>query len=152
MAKYLPYFAEGEVVKGFGRGSKELGIPTANFPDRVVEALPKDIPCGVYYGWAMVDNGPVHKMVLSIGWNPFYKNQKKTMETHVLHKFKDDFYGSTLKVVMLGYVRPMENFSSVDELIKAIRADIAETEKQLKLPKHEAFKDDNFFKTNGEGS
>ena len=24
----LPYFARGEVVKGFGRGSKELGIPT----------------------------------------------------------------------------------------------------------------------------
>ena len=24
----LPYFVTGEVVKGFGRGSKELGIPT----------------------------------------------------------------------------------------------------------------------------
>ena len=24
----LPYFARGEVVKGFGRGSKQLGIPT----------------------------------------------------------------------------------------------------------------------------
>lgn len=24
----LPYFVCGEVVKGFGRGSKELGIPT----------------------------------------------------------------------------------------------------------------------------
>lgn len=26
--KGLPYFAVGEVVKGFGRGSKDLGIPT----------------------------------------------------------------------------------------------------------------------------
>lgn len=28
MSTKLPHFAEGEVVKGFGRGSKELGIPT----------------------------------------------------------------------------------------------------------------------------
>ena len=24
----LPFYTQGEVVKGFGRGSKELGIPT----------------------------------------------------------------------------------------------------------------------------
>ena len=28
MTESLPYFTAGEVVKGFGRGSKELGIPT----------------------------------------------------------------------------------------------------------------------------
>lgn len=26
--KCLPYFVTGETIKGFGRGSKELGIPT----------------------------------------------------------------------------------------------------------------------------
>lgn len=26
--RHLPYFCRGEVVKGFGRGSRELGIPT----------------------------------------------------------------------------------------------------------------------------
>lgn len=28
LASCLPHFSRGEVVKGFGRGSKELGIPT----------------------------------------------------------------------------------------------------------------------------
>lgn len=27
---YLPLFLKGEVVKGFGRGSKDLGCPTGN--------------------------------------------------------------------------------------------------------------------------
>ena len=29
--KCLPFYAVGQVVKGFGRGSKELGIPTGNY-------------------------------------------------------------------------------------------------------------------------
>lgn len=29
----LPYFCRGEVVRGFGRGSKELGIPTGEWTD-----------------------------------------------------------------------------------------------------------------------
>ena len=37
-----PLFMEGEVVKGFGRGSKELGIPTANFNEQVVAKLPQE--------------------------------------------------------------------------------------------------------------
>ncbi|PSN49489.1 Riboflavin kinase [Blattella germanica] len=102
----LPYFTLGEVVKGFGRGSKELGIPTeilyigrscklflliswkcelftANFSEEVVNALPADIETGVYYGWAQVDNGPVYKMVMSVGWNPYYKNIKKSMVSYI---------------------------------------------------------------------
>jgi FAD synthase len=35
----FPYYASGEVVKGFGRGSKELGIPTANYPTSVVRYI-----------------------------------------------------------------------------------------------------------------
>ncbi|XP_076217775.1 riboflavin kinase-like [Aptenodytes patagonicus] len=80
----LPYFCRGEVVKGFGRGSKELGIPTANFSEQVVESFPSDISTGIYYGWARVGNGDVRKMVLSIGWNPFCKNITKSVETHII--------------------------------------------------------------------
>ncbi|CAC5368974.1 RFK [Mytilus coruscus] len=145
MEQILPHFAEGKVVKGFGRGSKELGIPTANFPENVVENLPKDLPGGVYYGWANVDNGEVLKMVLSIGWNPYYHNTKKSMETHVIHTFKEDFYGSTLKVIMLGYIRPMRDFSSLDELIGAINDDIQEAKEKLDLPENASYKQNNFL-------
>ena len=51
----------------------------ANFPDEVIETLPKEITSGIYYGFASVDGGPVYKMVMSIGWNPHFKNVKRSM-------------------------------------------------------------------------
>jgi FAD synthase len=30
---------------------------------------------------------------MSIGWNPFYNNEKKTAEPWLLHEFDKDFYG-----------------------------------------------------------
>ncbi|XP_029915676.1 riboflavin kinase [Myripristis murdjan] len=143
----LPYFCRGEVVRGFGRGSKELGIPTANFPDSVVEHLPADISTGIYYGWASVSNGDIYKMVMSIGWNPYYKNTKKSMETHVIHKFKEDFYGQILSVVMVGYIRPERSFDSLEDLIAAINNDIEEAKQKLELPEHLKLREDNFFTT-----
>ncbi|CAN9513172.1 unnamed protein product [Ophioblennius macclurei] len=145
--KSLPYFCRGEVIQGFGRGSKELGIPTANFPDSVVDCLPADISTGIYYGWACVGNGDLYKMVMSIGWNPYYKNTKKSMETHIIHTFKEDFYGEMLSVVMVGYIRPEKNFSSLEALIAAINGDIEEAKTKLELPEHIKLKDDNFFKS-----
>ncbi|KAA8592191.1 hypothetical protein FQN60_017646 [Etheostoma spectabile] len=143
--KSLPYFCRGEVIRGFGRGSKELGIPTANFPDSVVDNLPADIGTGIYYGWACVGNGDVYKMVMSIGWNPYYKNTKKSMETHVIHTFKEDFYGEILSVVMAGYIRPERSYNSLEALIAAINSDIEEAKVKLELPEHLKLRDDNFF-------
>ncbi|MGH0156289.1 UNVERIFIED_CONTAM: hypothetical protein FKN15_031151, partial [Acipenser sinensis] len=126
--KNLPHFCRGEVVRGFGRGSKELGIPTANFPDSVVDHLPADICTGIYYGWACVGNGDVHRMVMSIGWNPYYKNTKKSMETHIIHRFKEDFYGEILSIVIVGYIRPEKSFDSLanfpDSVVDHLPADI----------------------------
>ena len=51
--------------------------PLVNFSDEVVNRLPVYIEPGCYYGWSRVDNGDIYKMVLSVGWNPFYKNEKK---------------------------------------------------------------------------
>ncbi|KAM8961040.1 riboflavin kinase [Pelodytes ibericus] len=142
----LPYFCRGEVVKGFGRGSKELGIPTANFPEHVVDDLPTDLNTGIYYGWGCVGSGDVYKIVMSIGWNPFYKNTKKSVETHIIHQFEDDFYGQILSIVIAGYIRPEKSFDSLDALISAIRSDIEEAKKQLDLPEFKELRD-NYFTT-----
>lgn len=50
----------------------------ANLPESVINALPKELDTGIYYGWASL-YGQVYKMVTSIGWNPYYKNEKKSM-------------------------------------------------------------------------
>ena len=67
MDAHLPVFAGGEVIRGFGRGSKDLGIPTANFPDEVVDKLPAEITTGIFFGWAQIDASPIYPMVVSIG-------------------------------------------------------------------------------------
>ncbi|XP_070598793.1 riboflavin kinase [Erythrolamprus reginae] len=143
--KNLPYFCRGEVVRGFGRGSRELGIRTANFSEEVVDSFPPDISTGIYYGWGCVGTGDVHKVVLSIGWNPFYKNVKKSVETHVIHTFPEDFYGEILSIVIVGYIRAEQNFNSLEELIAAIQNDIDQAKNLLDLPEHQKYKDDNFF-------
>lgn len=56
------------MVEGFGRGSKSLGIPTANLDAEKLEPFLKDLPAGVYCGFARVGDSPVYPTCLSIGW------------------------------------------------------------------------------------
>ena len=70
-------------------------------------------------------------MVTSIGWNPFYKNEKKTVEPHIMHKFTSDFYGENLKIVVCGYIRPELDFVSVDALKEWIKNDINVSDQAL---------------------
>lgn len=51
----------------------------ANFSRDVIKDLPENVSTGVYFGWAQIEKSPVYKMVMSIGWNPFYKNTEKSM-------------------------------------------------------------------------
>ncbi|KAH0628251.1 hypothetical protein JD844_009147, partial [Phrynosoma platyrhinos] len=125
---------------------------SANFSEEVVDSFPSDISTGIYYGWACVGNGDVHKMVLSIGWNPYYKNVKKSVETHIIHTFNEDFYGEILSIIIVGYIRPEKNFDSLDALIAAIKGDIEEAEKNLELPECQKLKDHNFFQMNNVNS
>ncbi|VDL71566.1 unnamed protein product [Nippostrongylus brasiliensis] len=129
--RLLPLFLRGRVVPGFGRGGKQLGCPTANLEDAVVDTLPPDLPCGVFYGLSRVEGEEVVNMVASIGWNPHFRNERKTLEVHMLRKYDHDFYGSTMEVLILGYIRPMAAYSSLEALKAAINSDISSAEEEL---------------------
>ena len=120
-----PVVLEAQVVRGFGRGSKELGIPTANLDMNELGEKGESLPTGIYYGLARIQGrDDTFKCVTSVGWNPFYKNEKKAVEVHIMHTL-DDFYGSRLSVTMFGYLRDETSFKGVEELISCINADIS---------------------------
>lgn len=140
-----PVLLGGEVVHGFGRGSKVLGIPTANLSSEALGSKVDDVPAGVYFGWANVADGPVYKAVLSVGWNPYFKNTHKTVEPHLLHEFSKDFYGSNLQLLICGVLRPEFDFKSLEDLIAAIKADISVASEALDSEAFVGFKTHEHF-------
>lgn len=64
-------------------------------------------------------------------------------ETHIIHKFNGDFYGSNLKICLVGFLRGEKNFNSLDDLIQAIKQDISDAE--LHLKEKEELKISSFF-------
>jgi riboflavin kinase len=69
---------ESTVVTGFGRGSRQLGVPTANMDPGPLEQQLQQLERGVYFGWAQLDppegspavDAAVHKMVMNVGRRP----------------------------------------------------------------------------------
>ncbi|KAI9574484.1 riboflavin kinase [Boletus coccyginus] len=152
-----PIRLEGIVQHGFGRGSKDLGCPTANLPDESITHIAGIAKPGVYYGYARVypvsdppsellpEDLVVLPMAMSLGWNPFYKNQRMTAEIHIMHEFNSDFYGCELKVLILGYIRPEFDYISREALIDDIDTDRRVALNSLARPGYEKYASDPFF-------
>ncbi|XP_042492483.1 bifunctional riboflavin kinase/FMN phosphatase isoform X1 [Macadamia integrifolia] len=140
-----PCYIGGPVVKGFGRGSKELGIPTANLSTEGYSNMLSEYPSGVYFGWAGLSTRGVFKMVMSIGWNPYFNNPEKTIEPWLLHDFDEDFYGEGLRLTIVGYIRPETNFPSLESLIAKIQEDRRIAEAALDLPFFTRYKKDPYL-------
>ena len=119
----LPFFVKGTVVRGFGRGSRDLGCPTANIASAVVDQVP--LSNGIYCGFALLF-GQLYQMSCSLGFNPQYGNSKKSLEVHLLPDTLDDFYGAELAIVIVGKLRDEQRFDSVDALRTAIAQDNAD--------------------------
>ncbi|KAI9275091.1 hypothetical protein EDC94DRAFT_654505 [Helicostylum pulchrum] len=132
-----PFALKGTVVKGYGRGSKQLGIPTANLSEEAISTLAAGLDTGVYYGWTQIGQvgSTVYPMVMSLGWNPYFKNEKRSAEVHVIHEFPQDFYDAPIRVLVLGFIRSEQNYPSLDALITDIKTDV-EVAKHSLLRKH----------------
>ena len=88
---------KGEVVHGFGRGSKLLGFPTANL--NILDSNTSffsSLAEGIYYGYSTL-NDIQYKSVMSIGLNPTFNTVKKTFEVYLIGYTGDDFYGENLE-------------------------------------------------------
>lgn len=78
--------------------------------------------------------GAVYPMVMSIGWNPFYKNTVRSVEVHIMHDFEIDFYGSHKNLLISGFIRPEYDYVSKDSLIDDIKTDIDVAGRSLSRP------------------
>jgi riboflavin kinase len=81
-------------------------------------------------------------MVMSIGWNPFYKNSVRSVEVHIMHDFEQDFYGSHMNLVILGFIRPEYDYVSLESLIEDIRTDIRVARDSLEREAYVRFREE----------
>lgn len=120
-----PHRVEGVVVRGDQRG-RELGYPTANVGAAAYTAIPAD---GVYAAW-FVHRGRRLPSAVSVGTNPTFSGQQRTVEAYVLD-VHEDFYGERVGVDFVERLRGQERFDSVDELLVAMADDVGRTRKVL---------------------
>ncbi len=117
------------VVSGFGRGSKQMGVPTANMDPAVLAPQLERMRRGVYFGFARLPDDPNNaswsKCVINVGQRPtFADGAGVTIEVHVMETMGRDFYGETMECVALGYLRPEMRFAGLRELVGRIMTDI----------------------------
>jgi len=78
-------------------------------------------------------------MVMSLGYNPYYKNTARSVEVHIMHKFPRDFYDSQMKLLILGFIRPEYDYVSKDALIEDINMDIQVARRSLERESWKTF-------------
>jgi riboflavin kinase len=114
----------------------------ANLPDESIQAISSIARPGVYFGYGQVlplkddsasmpvQDAQVFPMVMSLGFNPFYKNKHLTavshgylknctclelwslQEVHIMHEYPSDFYDHEMRAIVLGYIRPELDYTS----------------------------------------
>lgn len=146
-------YVRNKVIHGFGRGSRELGCPTANVDGIQHLTLPTGIYCGL--AQLIIHNqdqvqadskneeayekivqklpyvSKVQGMVASFGFNPQYGNKERSLEVHILEDFGFNFYGAELRVLICKKMRDEKKYNTLDELKDAIASDIRNAKNEV---------------------
>ena len=118
-----PFRYTGIVVMGDQRG-RTLGFPTANLTVPETHACPAD---GVYAGWlTCLDKPGAEPMpaAISVGTNPTFDGVERRVETYVLDRTDLELYGCRIGVDFATRLRGQVKFSSMDDLIVQMDADV----------------------------
>lgn len=143
-----PHRVEGVVVRGHQRG-KALGFPTANLQTPPHAAIPSD---GVYAGWLIGDSGRAvfagpaledgpptasdfrWPAAISIGTNPTFEGQERTVEAFALDRHDLDLYGERMAVDFAARIRDTLKFDSIEALIEEMGRDVGRTREITAAP------------------
>jgi riboflavin kinase / FMN adenylyltransferase len=122
-----PHRVEGVVVRGHQRG-RQLGFPTANVESPPHTAIPAD---GIYAGWlATLDEAGQETSrwpaAISIGTNPTFDGQVRTVEAYALDRTDLDLYGLHAGIDFGVRLRGTLRFDSVDALVEQMHRDVAQ--------------------------
>jgi riboflavin kinase/FMN adenylyltransferase len=116
-----PHRVRGLVVHGHQRG-RVLGYPTVNLEENNEGMIPRP---GVYAGLLRV-HGQDFLAGISVGKNPTFTDvTRDQVEAHALDA-EFDAYGSIAEVGFTHWIRDIEAFASVDDLIAALHKDFAD--------------------------
>lgn len=118
----------GTVEHGFKRG-RLLGFPTANLSQDIEGVVPGD---GVYAGWLVrtvpgTQSAEFLPAAISVGTNPQFEAESRTVEAHVLGRSDLNLYGEKVAVTFVSRIRPMLSFDSVDDLLVQMDDDLRQT-------------------------
>lgn len=62
-----------------------------------------------------------------------------------MHTFREDFYGATLSLVILGFIRPEYDYVSKEALVEDIREDIRVAARSLEREAYAKWKEDGWL-------
>ena len=121
------FAVRGPVAKGYGRGGKALGFPTANLDSDIIGDVLGDLEKGVYAAfYQTVKTTEPKRAVVNVGVAPTFEGQEqpvKLVEAHLLDHDGSDLYGDALALLMVAFIRPEMKFDGIDALKAQIGAD-----------------------------